>query len=77
MIVVPKIGLPYDVQVQGRNSLDPPELGTWIVTRLSRTPLLERAFPARFHEFGRFDGECTELTRHAGANDTLVTSALN
>ena len=38
MIVVPKIGIPYDVQVQTRNSLDPPELGTWSVSQ-EETPV--------------------------------------
>ncbi len=38
MIVVPKIGIPYDVQVQARNSLDPPELGTWSVSQ-EETPV--------------------------------------
>ena len=29
VIVVPKIGLPNDVQLQARNSLQPPEFGHW------------------------------------------------
>ena len=29
MIAVPNIGLPYDIQLQARNSLQPPEFGHW------------------------------------------------
>ena len=38
MIAVPKIGLPSDAQLQERNSLDPPELGTWSVLQEETPP---------------------------------------